>query len=63
MAPWKLEKTQKLAQRWSTPAIARAAEIIADLDAGVKGWAADPEFAVEKAVADIARLAQQSHRR
>lgn len=63
MAPWKLEKTQKLAQRWSTPAIARAAEIIAELDAGVKGWAADPEFAVEKAVTDIAELARQSHRR
>lgn len=63
MAPWKMEKTSRLAQRWSTPAIARAAEIIADLDADVKGWAADPEYAVEKAVVEIAGLAKQSHRR
>ncbi|MFO6504576.1 DNA polymerase III subunit delta [Corynebacterium freneyi] len=63
MPPWKLEKTHRLASRWSTPAIAHAAQIIAELDAGVKGWAADPEYAVEKAVVDIAALARGSHRR
>lgn len=63
MAPWKLEKTHRLARRWSTPSIARAAQIIADLDAGVKGSAADPEYAVEKAVVGIAALANDSHRR
>lgn len=63
MPPWKLEKTQRLASRWSTPTIARAAEIIAELDASVKGWAQDPEYAVEKAVVDIAALSHASHRR
>ena len=43
--------------------IAQAAQIIAELDAGVKGWSADPEYAVEKAVVDIAALAKTSHRR
>ncbi|APT90271.1 hypothetical protein CSPHI_03390 [Corynebacterium sphenisci DSM 44792] len=63
MPPWKLEKTHRLARRWSTPAIARATEIVLELDAGVKGELPDPDYAVEHAILEVARLAHASHRR
>lgn len=58
MAPWKLEKTVRLAREWSAAGVAAAVQVVADLDAGVKGWAADPEYAVEDAVRRIATLAR-----
>ena len=63
MPPWKLEKTQRLASAWSTPAIARAVVVAAQLDADTKGASATPEVSLERSVVEIARLAQQSHRR
>ena len=57
MAPWKLDKTLRTARRWTTPMIAQAVQITAELDAGVKGHSADPDFAVENAVRKIAYVA------
>lgn len=57
MPPWKLEKTVRLARSWSAAGVAAAVQVVAELDAGVKGWAADPEYAVEDAVRRIAVLA------
>lgn len=63
MPPWKINKTQELARQWSTPAIARAVVIAADLDAAAKGAARDPELVLERSVLEIAQLAKLSHRR
>lgn len=57
MAPWKLDKTIRTARRWTTPMIAQAVQITANLDAGVKGHSADPDYAVEDAVRQIAHIA------
>jgi DNA polymerase-3 subunit delta len=58
MPPWKLEKTVRLARAWSAAGVAAAVQVVAELDAGVKGWAADPEYAVEDAVRRISVLAR-----
>lgn len=63
MPPWKLEKTQRVAVAWSTPAIARAVEVAAQLDADAKGATRTPELSLEQSVLRIAELARQSHRR
>lgn len=57
MPPWKLEKTARIARSWSPAMVARAVQIVADLDAGVKGHSANAEFAVESAVRSIAHVA------
>lgn len=56
MPPWKLEKTVRTARRWDGRMVARATQIVADLDAGVKGQSADPAYALENAVAQICAL-------
>lgn len=56
MPPWKLDKTIRLARAWSPAAVAQGVQIVARLDAGVKGQAADVEYAVEHAVRAIAEL-------
>ncbi|QFQ02004.1 hypothetical protein CUROG_03105 [Corynebacterium urogenitale] len=56
MPPWKLDKTIRLARAWSPAAVAQGVQIVAQLDAGVKGQAADVEYAVEHAVRSIAQL-------
>lgn len=56
MPPWKLEKTLRLARAWSPAAVAQGVQIVAKLDAGVKGHAADVDYAVEDAVRSIAQL-------
>lgn len=63
MPPWKLEKTQRLASAWSTPAVARAVVVAAQLDADTKGASSTPELSLEQSVLRIAELAHSSHRR
>jgi DNA polymerase-3 subunit delta len=58
MPPWKLEKTVRTARAWTPAAVAAAVQVVAELDAGVKGHAADPEYAVEDAVRRVATLAR-----
>jgi DNA polymerase-3 subunit delta len=58
MPPWKLEKTVRSARAWKASSVAAAVQIVAELDAGVKGHAADAEWAVEDAVRRIAALAR-----
>lgn len=57
MPPWKLDKTVGIARGWTPAAVARAVQVVAELDAGVKGHSADAEYAVEHAVREIAQLA------
>lgn len=56
MPPWRLEKVQRTARRWSPAKVAAAVQIVAELDAAMKGNAVAPEFFIEHAVRDIARL-------
>ncbi|AGS35466.1 hypothetical protein B841_09970 [Corynebacterium maris DSM 45190] len=57
MAPWLVEKTQRVARRWSGESVSQAVVLMADLDAEVKGQGGDPEFAIENAVRRISELA------
>jgi DNA polymerase-3 subunit delta len=57
MPPWRIEKTQKQAKRWSGEKVAIAIRLVAALNADVKGAAADPDYALEAAVRKVAELA------
>ena len=55
MPPWKIDRARNAARGWSEPALAAAMTITADVNAAVKGQAADPDYALEKAVIDLGR--------
>ena len=57
MAPWKVEKAQKQSRRWSPGRVATAIRLTAQLNADVKGAAADADYALETAVRTLAELA------
>ncbi|MGA5464703.1 DNA polymerase III subunit delta [Mycobacterium sp. NPDC050041] len=56
MPPWRVQKAQKQARRWSRASVAEAMRLVATLNADVKGAAADPEYALESAVRRVAEL-------
>ncbi|GAA4475802.1 DNA polymerase III subunit delta [Rhodococcus olei] len=56
MAPWKVKKAQAQARGWSPVTLGAALEVVAQLNADVKGAAADPDYAVEYAVRRVAEL-------
>lgn len=58
MPPWKLDKARSAVRHWSEPGLARATVLVADLNGAVKGLAADPDYALEKAVIDLAAARQ-----
>jgi DNA polymerase-3 subunit delta len=57
MPPWRVQKTQRQARRWSRDTIATAMKEVAALNANVKGAVADADYAMESAVRRIAKLA------
>jgi DNA polymerase III subunit delta len=57
MPPWRVQKAQKQARRWSRDMVATAMRLVAALNADVKGAAADPDYALEAAVRKVAELA------
>jgi DNA polymerase-3 subunit delta len=57
MPPWRVQKAQKQARRWSRGSIAEAMRLVAALNADVKGAAADADYALEAAVRKVAELA------
>jgi DNA polymerase-3 subunit delta len=57
MPPWRVQKAQKQARRWSRDRVATAMRLVAALNADVKGAAADPAYALEAAVRKVAELA------
>ncbi|BBZ32815.1 DNA polymerase III subunit delta [Mycolicibacterium confluentis] len=59
MPPWRIQKAQKQARRWSRDRVATALRLVADLNADVKGAAADADYALEAAVRKVAELADQ----
>ncbi|MFT9533852.1 DNA polymerase III subunit delta [Mycobacteroides abscessus subsp. abscessus] len=56
MPPWRIEKAQKQARRWTRDAVAEAMRVVAALNADVKGVAADADYALESAVRRVAEL-------
>jgi DNA polymerase-3 subunit delta len=59
MPPWKVQKTQKQARRWSNDRVAEAIRVVATLNGDVKGVAANADYALETAVRRVAELASE----
>ena len=57
MPPWRVQKAQKQARRWSRDRVATAMKLVAELNANVKGAVADADYALESTVRKIAELA------
>lgn len=55
MPAWKIRRIQQSSGGWSAAGLTQAMQIAARLNGEVKGQAADPRYAIEKAVLDIAR--------
>ncbi|RFD27110.1 hypothetical protein MUBE_00100 [Mycobacterium uberis] len=62
MPSWRVQKAQKQARRWSRDAVAAAMSVVAELNADVKGAAADAAYALESAVRKVAELASVGSR-
>ncbi|HTY31216.1 DNA polymerase III subunit delta [Mycobacterium sp.] len=56
MPPWRVQKAQKQARRWSRDTVATAMKVVAALNANVKGAVADADYALESAVRQVAEL-------
>jgi DNA polymerase-3 subunit delta len=62
MPPWRVQKAQKQARRWSRDSVASAMKVVATLNANVKGAVVDADYALESAVRQVAELAAQRSR-
>lgn len=62
MPPWRVQKAQRQARRWSRDTVATALRLVAVLNADVKGAAADTDYALEAAVRKVAELASEPSR-
>lgn len=62
MPPWRVQKAQKQARHWSRDTVAAAMQVVAALNANVKGAVADADYALESAVRQVAELAAQRSR-
>ncbi len=56
MPPWRVQKAQKQARRWSRDTVATAMKVVAELNANVKGAVVDADYALESAVRKVAEL-------
>lgn len=59
MPPWRVQKAQKQARRWSRASVGEAMQLVAALNADVKGAAADADYALESAVRRVAELVSE----
>jgi DNA polymerase-3 subunit delta len=53
MPPWKVKRAGAQARGWTEPGLRAALGIVATLNADVKGAAADPAYALERAVREV----------
>ena len=53
MPAWKIDKARTAARGWTSAGLVAGMAVVADLNASVKGAAADPEYALERAVMDL----------
>ena len=56
MPPWKVKKAQGQARGWNGATIGSALQVVATLNADVKGGAADTDYALEHALGAILDL-------
>ena len=56
MPPWKIKKMQRVVRGWTSESVGQAMQIVAVLNADVKGGAADADYALESAVGRVASL-------
>lgn len=61
MPPWKVKKAQTQARGWTAATIGSALQVVAALNADVKGGAADTDYALEHALAGILDLHAAAH--
>lgn len=59
MPPWKIRRAQGQSRGWAAPGLAEAMRVVARVNAEVKGAAAHPDYAVERAVRDIVAARDQ----
>jgi DNA polymerase III subunit delta len=59
LPPWKVKRAQAQVRGWSEPGVRRALGVVATLNADVKGEAADPSYALERAVRQLAEARAQ----
>lgn len=57
MPPKRVQKIQRQSRHWSRERVAQAMQVVAALNADVKGVAADADYALERAVRRVAELA------
>lgn len=62
MPPWKVRKAQGQGRGWGDEGLTRAMGVVADLNANVKGAAADPAYALEYAVEQVLAARGSSRR-
>lgn len=60
LAPWQIDKARRQLSRWTPAGIAFAVKEVANADLAVKGAAADPIYALERAVMAIASALKNS---
>lgn len=54
MPPWKIQRVERQLRGWTADGVSTALRAVAETDADVKGGAADPAYALERAVTRIA---------
>jgi DNA polymerase-3 subunit delta len=62
MPPWRVQKAQRQARKWSTESVATALRLVARLNADVKGAAADADYVLEATTRRVAELAARPAR-
>lgn len=62
MPPFKVKKAMSQARGWTGDGLTRAMGVVADVNADVKGAAADPSYALERAVEAIVAARGGTHR-
>jgi DNA polymerase III subunit delta len=62
MPSWKVRKAISQSRGWHPTGLATAMQIVADVNADVKGVAADPDYALERAVLGLARAHRYTER-
>jgi DNA polymerase-3 subunit delta len=62
LPPWKVKKAQSQARGWTIDALQQAIGVTAELNADVKGVAASPDYALERAVRRIVAIRAESAR-
>lgn len=62
MPPWKVKRAQGQVRGWTGEGLTRAMGVVADVNADVKGAAADPSYALERAVEAIVVARGSTHR-